>query len=272
MAEGPQVHRIADSLRRALASRVLDEVQLTPARLRHLEGSLVGRRVCYVEAHGKHLLIALDRGLTLHSHLMMWGRWEISGPSDPPRKGTGRLWARLRAGSRVATLFNGPVLELLSQDELAAHPVLTALGPDPLRDDYRREDVLHRIQQPPWAQASLAHALLDQRLFAGVGNIYKSEVLWQARLHPLRTLDSLDPEERDRLLQVVESTLRTAYRQRFGTLPRRLWRTVGPFAVYGRSGQPCLWCGTTLLRLDTGRATYFCPSCQPAKGSLRPRE
>ncbi len=264
MAEGPQVHRIADALRRALASRILDEVQLIPARLRPLERSLVGRRVADVEARGKHLLIVLDRGLTLHSHLMMWGRWEISGPSEPPRKGTGRVWARLRAGTRVATLFNGPVLQLLSQEELATHPVLTALGPDPLRDDYRREDVLGRMQQPPWARISLAHALLDQRLFAGVGNIYKSEALWQARLHPLRTLDSLRPDERGRLVQAVESTLRTAYRQRFGTLPRRLWRTVGPFAVYRRSGQSCLWCGTTILRLDTGRATYFCPCCQPA--------
>lgn len=263
MAEGPQVHRIADALERALRGRVLIQVQLTPTRLRAYEDRLAAARIVSVEAHGKHLIIRFEHGLVLHSHLMMWGRWEIVRSGRTPRKTTGRLWARLVTSSHEALQYNGPVLEILRQEEAQNHPTLSTLGPDPLRPDYQRPLLLQRLEYVPQPHRILAEVLLDQRLFAGVGNIYKSESLWQARLHPLRSLHTLTLEERERLVEAVERVLRTAYRQRFGTLPRNLWATLGPFAVYRRAGRPCLWCGGVVRRLATRRATYFCPRCQP---------
>ncbi len=268
MAEGPQVHRIAERLRRALLGRTLVEVRFWPTRLRPLESHLSGSAVTAVEARGKHLLIFLHTGAVVHSHLMMWGRWEVLRPGQVPRKSTGRPWALLGTGTWNAVLFNGPVLEVLTTETLTLHPILGSQGPDPLRPDYRREEVLHRLRDPARQDLPLAHVLLDQRVLAGVGNIYKSEALWQARLHPLRPVRSLRSDERDRLVVAAERVLRTAYRQRFGTLPRRLWVVAGPFAVYRRAGRPCLWCGTPVLRLDTGRTTYFCPRCQPPRDEL----
>lgn len=216
-----------------------------------------------VEARGKHLLIHLSNGAVLHSHLMMWGRWEVFRSEGRPRKTTGRLWVQLITDTHTAQLYNGPVLEILTEGELAGHPRLSSLGPDPLRADYRRDELLERLDTAASSPRVLAEVLLDQGLFAGVGNIYKSEILWQSRLHPLRRLRELTRQARQRLVRTAERVLRTAYRQCFGTLPRRLWPSFGPFAVYRRAGLPCLWCGEIVRRLNTRRATYFCPRCQP---------
>lgn len=240
----------------------LTRVQVCPPRLRAWSTALSLSRVVEVEAIGKHLLIHLDGGLSIHSHLMMWGRWEVVRQGAPFRKATGRLWLSLETGRHVAALFNGPVLEVLTREHLPQHPVLTKLGPDPLRADYRREEARARLTDPRRARTPLAHVLLDQEWVCGVGNIYKSEILWHARLSPLQPPGDLTPSEVERLLDCTERVLRVAYRQRFGTLPRRVWRTLGPFAVYRRTGQPCLRCGARIARLDTGRATYWCPSCQ----------
>lgn len=268
MAEGPQVHRISDALRQALRDRALAYVRFQIPRLQPYAARLMGARVLDVQAHGKHLLIHLEEGWVLHSHLMMWGRWEIVRVGGQPRKNTGRLWLSLTAPPYEALLYNGPVLEVLRAQDLANHPRLRTLGPDPLRGDYRRSDLLNRIRAAPHPQRTLAEVLLDQSLFAGVGNIYKSESLWLARLNPARRLCELTPEECGRLVEATERVLHTAYRQRFGTLPRRLWRSFGPFAVYRRSGLPCLWCGCPVHCLRTGRVTYFCPGCQPPKTGL----
>ncbi len=148
MAEGPQVHRIAERLRRALLGRALVEVRLQPARLRPLEPQVSGSTVTEVEARGKHLLIFLHTGSVLHSHLMMWGRWEVLRPGQASRKDTGRLWALLGTGRWNAVLFNGPVPEILAAESLPVHPVLGTLRPDPVRPDYRREEVLCRLHDP----------------------------------------------------------------------------------------------------------------------------
>lgn len=263
MAEGPQVHRLADALRRALCGQAIREARLTPERLRPHASRLAGEAVVEVEARGKHTLIHLGNRTVLHSHLMMWGRWEVFRSGGRPRKATGRLWAQLSTDTHTAQLYNGPVLEILTEGDLTGHPTLSSLGPDPLRADYRRDELLERLETAAPSQRVLAEVLLDQGLFAGVGNIYKSEILWQAGLHPILRLRDLTFQARHRLVLTAERVLRTAYRQRFGTLPRRLWPSVGPFAVYRRAGLPCLWCGEPVRRLDTARATYFCPRCQP---------
>jgi endonuclease-8 len=181
MSEGPNVVQWARMLRQ-LVGQPLVAVELSAEHGEQGEG-LMGEQVAAVDTHGKHLLVRLSDGRTLHCHGMIDGYWQVGAPGAPEPEGEAAVRVRLCTAAREALFVNGPVAELLSPDELAAHPQLTALGPDVMSGEFDRDEAWRRIQA---ANAEVAEAIVDQKVVAGIGNIYKAEGLFLAGIHPRR--------------------------------------------------------------------------------------
>ena len=211
------------------------------AALKHLEERLDGRVLESVEAVGKNVLLRFEGGLVLRSHLRMNGRWRVE-PRGTARRG--KPWLVLRGAEHEAVLWNGPVLELGG--------VAPPLGPDILGPEPDYETMLERLRAQP--QRAVGDALLDQRLVAGIGNMWKAEALWQARLSPWRSVADVSDEE-------LRDVLAAAHRLMQGRLDgaRPLHR------VYRRVGRACGRCGATIRSYPQGenaRMAYWCPGCQ----------
>jgi endonuclease-8 len=182
----------------------------------------------------------------------------------------------------VAVGFSIPVAEFLSARELARHPALQALGPDLAADDFDREAAAARLRER--GDAAIADALLDQRAISGVGNVFKSEVLFIARVNPFTPVRALGDEALLRVVHAARKQLRVNVAARSRTLAptggRRTTNSLHPskrFWVYQRSGEPCRVCGARIQFRKTGtdaRGTYWCPSCQEDKQarSIAPSE
>ena len=232
--------------------------------------ALVGERVSEIGRRGKYLIVGFESGRSLLIHLRMTGslRHARSGAlaDDPYTRAVLRLDNGSDVGYRDVRRFG--TWELFEQDELA--PYLAArLGPEPL-GPFSAAQLGKRLQG---RRAPLKSALLDQRTVAGLGNIYVDEALWQSRLHPLRVAGSLDAPELGRLYRAVRSVLRKAIERQGSTLrdyalPDGGYGTMQEeFRAYGRGGEPCDRCGRPLTRIVVGgRATTFCPHCQPLPG------
>jgi endonuclease-8 len=260
--EGDTVRRWAEQLRDALAGRALRraEIRRDP---RGLRPPAPGVRVSDVEAHGKHLLVRFDDGATLHTHMMVQGVWHVYR--------SGRRWRRPAHRARVvleaddgttAVCFDAPVVELrrdrAPRPETRASQSLARLGPDLLDSAIDLDAVLSRLAAAP-SDTTIGDALLDQRIAAGLGNVFKSEVCWACRVHPAAPIGALSPEQRRALYETAQSQL-LANRD-----TRRRVTYRGGLAVYGKLRRPCPRCRTPIRRAWQGvtpRVTYWCPSCQ----------
>ncbi len=236
---------------------------------------LAGRTVRDVAVRGKHLLVGLGPGAdagpdwVLHVHLGMRGRWHRYPHEHPWERPAHQASVRLDAERECWVCFRAARAELLRAVDLALHPTLSRLGPDLLgeRVPLRRIVARARSREP----RSVAELLLDQRVACGIGNVFKSEILFLEALHPRTSVAELGDDALARLYRRARRLLaanlggwrRTTVREvKPGRAPRpgetRLW-------VYGRDGLPCLRCGTTVRieRLgDDARTTYWCPRCQ----------
>jgi endonuclease-8 len=229
---------------------------------------LVGAHVASVEARGKQLLIGFDNGLTIRSHLRMRGSWRLLGPS-PSRRPSPRASAVIETTAGVAVAFDTPVVELLSASELRRSAPLRTLGPDLLAESFDAGEALRRLRARPGVP--LGEALLDQRLMAGIGNVYKSEVAFLERLDPWSPVSAFDDEALQRAMRRARSLLQANVGggPRSTTGRRRVGETVW---VYRRTGRACRRCGTPIRSRRQGeqaRMTYWCPQCQdpsPAGG------
>jgi endonuclease-8 len=207
-----------------------------------------GRVLEAVQAFGKHLLLRFEGGVTLRSHLRMRGRWRVG------RRGGswyGRPWLVLRGSEWEATQWNGPVLAL------ETHP-LRRLGPDLLADATDVRAVVRRVRDADPARL-IGGALLDQRVVAGIGNMWLAEALWHARVSPWLRLADVSDEELERSLAWAREAMRASVA---GARPQR--------AVYRRPGRPCRRCGTPIASRglgDRNRTAYWCPVCQPTPGA-----
>lgn len=270
MPEGDTIHRIARVLRAELPGRVLDRVAL------HDRGDLAelgGRTVEGVRALGKHLLIDVESGWTLRVHLGMNGRWRrLHARERRPANPT----VLLVVGEAAYVCEGAYRAEALRTSALRWHPRLARLGPDLLAGARPVEETVAeavaRARMPGNVGREIGDVVLDQRVAAGIGNVYKSEVLFEARVHPRTPVGELS----DAQLQEVYAT--AARLMRLNLLTRR--RTSVPvrrrstpsaqrFWVYMRAGKPCLDCGARIERLvqgDMGRSTYYCPGCQREPG------
>src|SRR4051812_13822721 len=186
MPEGDSLHRAAARLQPLVGQRVAVETPHPRAAVLRIAGRLDGLVLERVEAVGKNLLLTFEGGVVLRSHLRMSGRWQLRPRGE---RRVGRPWLVLRGDRHEAVLWNGPVLELARDGGRLAH-----LGPDILEQPPRLEDVLTRLRGEPQARA-VGDALLDQRLVSGIGNLWKAESLWAARVSPWRPLGDVSDGE-----------------------------------------------------------------------------
>ena len=244
MPEGDSLHRAARRLQVLVGERVAVETPHPQAAAERLAERLDGRRLLRVEAVGKNLLLTFDGGLVLRSHLRMRGRWQVRARDGKQRRG--RPWVVLRSPTHEALLWNGPVLELTTR-------AIRRLGPDILADPPAFDAMIERLRREHPGR-EIGDALLDQRLVAGIGNVWKAESLWRARVSPWRRLGELTDDE-------LRTTLATAALLMRGSVENGFEER----AVYRRAGRPCPRCGTPIRSRgqgDDNRIAYWCPSCQ----------
>jgi endonuclease VIII len=243
MPEGDAVHRAARRLRVLVGERVEAESPHPRAAVKRIAERLDGRLFEGVEAVGKNLLLRFEGGVVLRSHLRMKGRWSVR------RRGSrlvGRPWLVLRGSEHEAVQWNGPVLELRAD-------VVTHLGPDILASPLDLDRMLANLRSVS-QRLTLGESLLQQRLVAGIGNMWMAEALWVSQLSPWARLGEAADEQ-------LRAALLTASRLMRESLDN------GPRArqVYRRAGRPCRRCGTAIRSLgqgDANRRTYWCPDCQ----------
>jgi endonuclease-8 len=270
MPEGDSLYRLAAKLAPVLEMR---EVLSFTARRMTAETarSLVGHRIETVTSRGKNLLIRFDDGRLLHVHLAMEGRMFVERPRSSfwrPERYEPDL--RLVVPNASVMGKDLAILRLLSASQAQRVPELAGLGPDLVRVGWDETEALRRLRALPQSR-EIADALLIQRAIAGIGNVYKSEVLFLSNVHPRTPLSCIDDATLLGLLHRASELLR----RNLGNSPRTTRPTLGGARlwVYGRQGRPCLRCETAVARFmqgaAPGRSTYFCPSCQPATA---PRE
>jgi endonuclease-8 len=284
MPEGDTLYRTAAGLRPHLVGRAV-----TAARARtpgpQVE-RVVGATVTAVEAVGKNLLIRFDDGLELRTHLRMHGSWHRYRPGERWRRPAGRAVLVLEVEGSVAVCFDAPLVELLETRAEGLHGPLAALGPDATADAFDRDEALRRLRDPAREALTAAEALLDQRALAGIGNVYKSEVLFVERVDPFAAVGALDDETLGRLVDRAralllanrESVARATTGPAGGGPPTALDAAVQPARggrlwVYGRAGRPCRRCRTPIRSRRHGnlpRTTYWCQHCQAP--AARPAE
>lgn len=263
MPEGDTIHRIARLLAGDLEGKRVERLEL---RDRGAVAELAGREVESVEAVGKHMFIHLAGGWSVRVHLGMKGKWRRlhvrqRRPSHPT--------LLLVVGETAYVCEGAYRAETVRTSAARRHPKVARLGPDLLADPPEIEEAARRALRPGHAGREIGDLLLDQRVAAGIGNIYKSEVLFECGVHPRALVGKLEPgvvrsiyEKAAHLLRLDLLTRRGSHapvRRRSTPTTQRLW-------VYGRAGRPCLDCGTPIERFlqgDMGRSTYFCPVCQP---------
>jgi endonuclease VIII len=265
--EGDTIHRTARNLATALTGRSV--VRFETPRRRGMAPPR-GTPVDTVEARGKHLLVRFADGLVLHTHLQMSGSWHLYRAGQPWRRSARQACVILEvSGGTLAVCFNAPVVEVLPERAVDG-AALGALGPDLCAADPDLDDVVRRVDRLDPA-TELGVALLDQRVAAGIGNVYKSEVCFQCGLDPFTPVAAVDAETRRALYETAARLLRANL-----TTPRRVTvagAPAGTLAVYGRASRPCRRCGTLVRARRQGehaRVTYWCPACQPPVRS-RPR-
>lgn len=245
MPEGDSLRRVAERVR-ALEGEVLSvEAPHRRAAALGIAGRLDGKRLEKVEAVGKNLLLLFEGGLVLRSHLRMKGRWRVEAAGTQP---VGTPWLVLRGRELQAAVWHGPVLELGSRQ------ALERLGPDIIDEEPDLDGIIRRFRAAG-KEREVGDALLDQRLVAGIGNMWKAEALFLAGVSPWRRLGSMSDEELRGVLRATALAMRVRRGRRF---------------AYRRAGLPCRRCGATITSRPQGdgaRTAYWCPGCQPEGGT-----
>ena len=276
MPEGDTLARIAIALRPYLAGRVVTGAR---ARLPGPQVSrIVGQKIDAVDAAGKNLLIKFDGGLELRTHLGLHGSWHRYRPGETWRRPPSRAALVIEVPGAIAVCFDAPVVELFERRAEVVHPTISMLGPDLVAPEFDLAEAVRRLRDPSRAETAIGEAVLDQRALAGIGNVFKSEVLFMERVDPFATVGILDEPTVERIVSTARELLKDNARPeaaagRTTTIdlktgarlaPSRLW-------VYDRAGRPCHRCGALILAGPQGselpRTTYWCPSCQAPAGA-----
>ncbi len=270
MPELPEVETIRSQLAPRLEGRTFAVVDILDSRLtrpldpREVAAELQGERVVAVERRGKYLVVRLEGGAALLVHLRMTGSFGFEPTSHE------RAVVELEDGSRLVyrDVRRFGTWLVVAGDEL--EPYITGKnGPEPLGPRFTTSWLAGQLAR---RRAPLKAVLLDQRVVAGLGNIYADEALWRARLSPLRPANSLDAEDARRLHRAIRTALRLGIERQGSTLSTYAQPDGSPgsmqreFRVYGREGEPCPRCRTPIAKARVGgRGTWYCPHCQPAR-------
>ena len=242
------------------------ETAYAPLARVHDDTPITGRTIEAVEAHGKHMVMRFSGELALRTHMRMHGSWHIYRPGErwqrPPRE------MRVLVGTAdfVAVGFNVPDAEFERASDVGARDPIAQLGPDLLAADFDAAEAVRRLQAR--GDMTIAEALLDQRALAGVGNVFKSEILFEGGVQPFALVATIAEDRLSALVDIARRQL--AVNVGAGT-PGFGRRTTGRMAVseglwvYGRGGRPCRRCSTPIAFARQGfgaRPTYWCPRCQ----------
>jgi endonuclease VIII len=260
--EGDTIAYAAKRIRPVLEGHVPDQIRTPHPRhaLDRWPERLAGRSVTEVRTHGKHLFLAFEGDLTIHSHLRMTGSWSVyhgrvgSAPSGW-RRVPSRAWLVLERGGHQVVEFDGPVLELLTDSRARFDQRLAALGPDVLAETFDEKRFLARLRADDPTRG-IGDALLDQRNVAGIGNLWKSESCWDASIDPWRHVRDVSDAEAMAVINAVRPRMFESARTGHQDDGRRVFR---------RHGKPCARCGTAIRARgqgDDNRTTFWCPGCQ----------
>lgn len=257
--EGDTINRAAAALRTALVGR--PTLSFEGSRLIGPH-PVAGRVIEAVRSHGKHLEIQWDDELILHTHMRMTGSWHLYHEGERWRRPPRNARAVITVPGWVAVCFNAPVVETYRAMDRTRHACAGGLGPDLCDPHADLAECVRRMARYPDPDATIAEVLLDQRVMAGVGNVYRSEVLWALEMSPFAAVGDLSPRDLVQLVNVsarmLRANLQHARRETTTDVP-------GGLAVYGRSFKLCSRCGGTIaLRRvgDHNRVLYWCPDCQ----------
>jgi endonuclease-8 len=277
MPEGDTIYRTAVRLRAVMQGKRIKTVRGRDAALD--TAKLSGKEITAIEARGKHLLIHTSGQQTIHSHMGMTGSWHLYQPGQAWQKP--EKWAAIvlemqqedkpqtepteSVPPSVVVCFSPKTLELLSATGLRRHPYLGRLGPDILAAHFEPSDVVPRFRAHD--RVPIGEAVMNQTILCGIGNIYKSEVLFLSRIDPFCRVSGLSDQQLSELValarKLMERNLSGHLRQtRYTGDGARLW-------AYGRGGKPCLECGQriqTRRQGTLGRITFWCPNCQFSPG------
>lgn len=269
MPEGHTLRRLADDLAAAFAGQPV-RVSSPQGRFAADAAVLDGQTVVGADSAGKHLFVEFPGERFVHVHLGLIGKFDLHpGPAPQP---VGQVRLRLESATTYADLRGAILCDLVGRDRLDS--VLASLGPDPLRADADPEAAWSRIRR---SQRPIGDLLLDQTVIAGVGNVYRAEVLFRHRMHPLRPGKTLRPGQLRSIWEDLVALMREGVRTgRIDTVhsehtpeamgrPPRVDDHGGEVYVYRRTGQPCLVCGAKVRTSPlAGRNLFWCPRCQPA--------
>jgi endonuclease-8 len=276
MPEGDTIHNAARRVGAALVGSPIRSIEMPQERHRRDRWAerLAGRDVRAVDAHGKHLFVRFDGDLTLHSHLRMGGAWGVYPRGKRWHRAARRAWLVIRTDEHDVVQFDGPVLELMTEGRTRFDRRLAALGPDVLAPEFDEPVFLRRLRDHDPARG-IGEALLDQRIVAGLGTVWKSEGCFLAGLSPWRRLAQVTDDEALQVIREVRPLMALSVerggrivtrepeeRERGRARPRRKWDSLW---VFERSGLPCLRCQTPIEfrgQGDDNRNTYWCPRCQ----------
>ena len=286
MPEGDTIYRAARALQKAIGGKEVTGFETGLAKLARVndDAPLVGRVAERVESRGKWCLIYFSGDLILVTHMLMSGSWHLYRAGERWRMGRSRMRVAIRTADWEAVGFNIPVAEFYTARSLERSSQVPKLGPDILSDAFTVEGGVARLaafgRENP--EAEVAVVLLNQRVLAGLGNVYKSEVAFAARVNPFRAMRTITPREMEIMVEVSQRYMKANVVDGAGdgivtysgnrrtthssNREERLW-------VYGRQGQECRRCGTAVMMRKQGvqsRSTYWCPECQPWVGIEAP--
>jgi endonuclease-8 len=279
MPEGDTIYRAARALQRAIGGKVVTGFETGLAKLARVndDSPLVGRVLGKVESRGKWLLVYFSGDLILVTHMLMSGSWHLYRPGERWRMGRGKMRVVIKTSDWEAVAFNVPIAEFYTARSLEMSSQVPKLGPDILSDEFTVEGGVARLvaygRENP--DAEIAVVLLNQRVMAGLGNVYKSEVAFAAGMNPFRAMRTITEREMERMVDFAQRYMKanvidgkgegivtySGNRRTTHAMDReeRLW-------VYRRQGQECRRCGAAVMMRKQGgqaRSTYWCPECQP---------
>ncbi len=260
MPEGDSYIRAAARVRPVLVGKEVTEVAGSAPEIRLRSGILLGAKTTEVRTRGKHLLIDLDAGYSIHIHLGMPGRIQTTAPGRRPSGNLGAV--RLALSTAVGTMWvvAAPTVEVRRREIVEKD--LDQIGPDLLAEEFdwtRYEEMANRYP----SERTVSDFLLDQRVLAGIGNVYKCEVLFLQGVDPRRPMSEIEGEER---LSLARRARRLMMPNADRSARSTIGRSGGGHWVYKRGGKPCRRCRTAIEQAWVGeppRITYWCPTCQP---------
>ena len=271
MPEGPEIRRAADKLEKAIANQPTTTVFFAFEHLKPFEEKLSGRTVEAIETFGKAIVTRFDNELCVYSHNQLYGLWMVRSAHDyPPTKR--QLRFAIHTAKKSALLYSASDIAVLHASEVPHHPFIRNLGPDVLKPTTTSATVLEQVTSPRFRRKRFTSLLLDQGFLCGIGNYLRSEILFVAGIHPTRRPAECSQEQIARLVEGAIAIPRQSYQHNGITndlalaarlkaegLPRRDYRHW----VFGRDGQPCYVCGTSIVKaMSGGRRYYYCPVCQ----------